>query len=445
MDGERPALWLRRFTRSVIAEWREFGWIGRFALVGVLLSIGIAVTLGFTIPASTRGHLLDAQADIMENVAKELAARGVVPSDPTDATGYAEFDNEVRLRLLGGETVRVKVWTADGTVVYSDAPELIGERFTLTPPAMQAFAGERSIEVSNLEDPAHALERDLGELIEFYIPFQDEDGRVLGVFEVEQRVDALNTTLGHVRRNVWFSIATGIGVLMVFMGSLAIAGGRAINRRRRQAEHLLGDVLRAQEAERKRIVGALHDEVGQPLYRLLYGLEGSRAKVHNPEAVTGELTRLEEIVRDVDRTLRAELRLLHHSEVEDVGLGPALVQLVETTRAETNVRVDLDIGLDGELGPVPSTALFRAAQEGLINARKHAGANRVVVKAWRDATRAILEVSDDGSGVRRPEGLGLTTTRERLDAIGGGLQVRSRRGGGTVLRAWVPLSGPEDA
>ncbi len=314
----------------------------------------------------------------------------------------------------------------------------------MTPPALQAFGGERSIEVSNLEDPAHALERDLGELIEFYIPFQDEEGHVLGVFEVEQRVDALNTTLGHVRRNVWFSIATGIGVLVIFMGSLAVAGGRAINRRRRQAEHLLGDVLRAQEAERKRIVGALHDEVGQPLYRLLYGLEGSRAKVHDPGAVTGELTRLEEIVRDVDRTLRAELRLLHHSEVEDVGLGPALVQLVETTRAETGVRVDLDIGLDGELGPVPSTALFRAAQEGLINARKHAGASRVVVRTWRDATRAILEVSDDGGGVHRPEGLGLTTTRERLDAIGGGLQVRSRRGGGTVLRAWVPLTGPED-
>ncbi len=445
MDGERPALWLRRFTQSVLAEWREFGWIGRIALVGVLLSIGIAVTLGFTIPASARGHLLAAQADIMENVAEDLASRGFIPADPSDVTGYAEFDSEVRLRLLGGETVRVKVWTADGTVVYSDARELVGERFVLTPLAARAFEGERSIDVSNLEDPAHARERDLGELIEFYIPFEDDQGRVVGVFEVEQRVDALNSTLGHVRRNVWFSIATGIGVLMIFMGSLAIAGGRAINRRRRQAEHLLGDLLRAQEAERKRIVGALHDEVGQPLYRLLYGLEGSRSKVDDPAAVAGELTRLEEIVRDVDRTLRAELRLLHQSEVEDVGLGPALVQLVETTRAETGVGIELDLGLDGELGPVPSTALFRAAEEGLINARKHAGATKVVVKAWRDATRAILEVADDGGGVRRPEGLGLTTTRERLDAIGGGLNLRSRRGGGTVLRAWVPLSEPEEA
>ncbi|MFQ5555450.1 MAG: sensor histidine kinase [Acidimicrobiia bacterium] len=422
-----------------MAEWREFGWVGRVALVGVLLSVGIAVTLGFSIPSSARGHLLDAQADIMENVALDLASQGLIPTDPTDQQGYEQFDREVRLRLLGGETVRVKVWTPDGRIAYSDASELVGRRFDLTAPALAAFGGDRSIHVSAATDPAHALEADLGELIEFYIPFSDAGRTVTGVFEVEQRVDALNTTLGHVRRNVWISIGTGIGVLMIFMGSLAIAGARALNRRRRQAETLLGDLLRAQEAERSRIVGALHDEVGQPLYRLLYGLEGSRAKVDDPELVAGELIRLEKIVREVDRTLRAELRLLHHGEVEAVGLGPALRELVDATKAETDIEIELDLALNGGPSPVPSTALFRAAQEGLINVRKHSDATTVSVRVWRDSSRAVLEIADNGIGARSPEGLGLTTTRERLDAIGGGLSLRLGSGGGTVLRAWVPL------
>ena len=55
-----------------------------------------------------------------------------------------------------------------------------------------------------------------------------------------------------------------------------------------------------------------------------------------------------------------------------------------------------------------------------------------------DSVGLVLEVQDDGVGIGRPLGLGLTSTRERLEAIGGGLTVGTRRGRGTILRAWVP-------
>jgi signal transduction histidine kinase len=430
----------RGLVGTLVAEWREMGWVGKAALLGILASVAIAIGLGFSIPASARRHLLEAQTDIMRNTARELVGEGLLPDATADPILYAQFDEAVRLRLLGGETVRVKVWTADGMIVYSDAVDLIGQQFELSEPARAAFDGRPSFNLSDLSDPAHELERDLGRLIEFYIPIEDSSGAVLGALEVEQRADALETTLGHIQRNVWISIGLGLGVLSIFMASLTLTGARITNRRRRLAENLLGQVLPARDEERKRIVGALHDDVGQTLYRLLYRLEGSQAKVDDPTLISGELTLAAEMVREIDGNLRSELRLLHRSEVEDVGLRPALTELIEATRSETELAVSLDIDLARSPGPVPSSALFAAAEEGLINARKHARATSVSVRLWSDATRTTLEVADDGVGVDAIDGIGLATTRERLDALGGGLWVRRRRGGGTLLRAWVTFA-----
>lgn len=433
----------RSLLRTLITEWREMGWVGKAALVGIVASVAIAVGLGFSIPNSARRHLLEAQTDIMINTARDLVSEGLLPTEAADPALMAQFDEQVRLRLLGGETVRVKVWDPNGVIVYSDAGELIGRRFELTEPARAALGGEPSFFLSDLSDPAHALERDLGRLIEFYIPIKGSGGAVLGAFEVEQRVDALETTLGHIQRNVWISIGLGLGVLSIFMASLTLAGARLSNRRRRLAEKLLGQALRAREEERKRIVGALHDDIGQTLYRLLYRLEGSQAKVDEPGLVGDELSRAAAMVREIDGNLRSELRLLHRSEVEDVGLRLALTELIETTRSETDLTVALDADLGRSPDPIPASALFAAAEEGLINARKHARATAVSVRVWSDTTRTTLEVTDDGVGVAAGEGIGLATTRERLDALGGGLSVRRRRGGGTVLKAWVPFSGGE--
>ncbi len=430
----------RGVIRTLLAEWREMGWVGKAALVGILASVAVAIGLGFSIPASARRHLLQAQTDIIRNTARDLVSEGLLPDENADPKALAEFDEEVRFRLLGGETVRVKVWSNTGVIVYSDAAELIGQQFELSEPALAALEGEPSFYLSDLSEPAHELERELDRLIEFYIPIEDDTGTVLGALEVEQRVDALETTLGHIQRNVWISIGLGLGILSIFMASLTLTGARVSNRRRRLAENLLGQVLRAREEERKRIVGALHDDIGQTLYRLLYRLEGSQAKVDDPALISDELSLAADIVREIDGNLRSELRLLHSSEVEDVGLRAALSELIDTTRSETDLAVSLDIDLKRSPGPVPSSALFAAAQEGLINARKHAKATSVAVRIWSDTTRATLEVADDGIGADAIDGIGLATTRERLDALGGGLSVRRRRGGGTLLRAWVPFA-----
>lgn len=141
---------------------------------------------------------------------------------------------------------------------------------------------------------------------------------------------------------------------------------------------------------------------------------------------------------DVDGALRAELRLLQYGTGEELSLGSALDELVEVTEMETDLSVAVAVDTDCVLSPSSRVALFRAAREALTNVRKHALATTVEIRIRRTGKRVTLEVVDDGVGVIENEGLGLTTTRERLESIGGGLTVKNGRNGGTRFVAWPP-------
>lgn len=429
---------LRRLWLGLRAEWREIGGLGRLALAGLALSLALTVVLGFSISNSARTNLLAARADLLASQVSALPLLGadVVPgSDP-----YAVFDGAVQRSLVGGETERVKVWAADGTIVYSDLPSLVGQSFDLSPPARGAFDGHVETTISDLEDPAHAHAESHSQLIEVYIPHAGADGSIDHVVEVEQRLDSLNEALGSIRRNVWLSIGAGMGALAIFLGALGVARARSVDRRRRQAERLLGALFRVQEDEQRRIVGALHDDVGQPLYRLLYGLEGSRAKLPHDDPVADELDRLEGLVRDIDKTLRGELDLLYHGLAADAGLVPALRDLAGMTEGESGIDVHTSFpDRLPTLSPVARTALFRAAQEAVVNVRKHAGAGNVWIRVETQGDRVAVDVEDDGTGTLASPGLGLTTTRERLEALGGGLRVEQRKRTGTRFSAWLPV------
>ncbi len=172
-------------------------------------------------------------------------------------------------------------------------------------------------------------------------------------------------------------------------------------------------------------------------------MEGSRAKLGPDDAVGDELERLEEIVRDIDGTLRSELHQLHQGLAADAGLVTALRDVAATAEAESALQVHVDV--DDEpagLSAVGRTALFRAAQEAVVNIRKHAAARTAWIRLQGDGQSVTLVVSDDGAGLKESPGLGLTTTRERLEALGGTLVVSKRRGGGTELTATLPVEAP---
>ncbi len=425
------------------SDWVEIGGLGRLAVFGVLFALGVTIVLGFSITRSARGHLLDARAEMVIAVIDELPP---FPPQGKDAPAqYVQFDVAVRVSVLGGETVRVKVWAPDGTIVYSDADELVGRRFELPAHAAAAFEGITGRHVSDLTDPAHAYDRGHGELIELYAPITVVDGVPRYVAEVEQDASGFNRALSQIARNVWISIGIGIVVIGTVMAVGIAARGRELNRRRRQAEDLLQSSFVAQEQERRRVVGALHDDIGQPMYRLLYGLEGSRAKLDDDDPVSIELGRLTDVVREMDTTLRKELKLLHFELAADAGLATALEELVDLTKVETDLDVDLEIDVDYEPSSAARTEFYRAAREAITNVRKHADAGRIEIRLYSDGERLILDVEDDGSpdGSTARPGLGLSTTRQRFVALDGDVTLDTMGRGGTRFRAWLPRTTEE--
>lgn len=425
---------LRGYLGRLRTDWVEIGGLGRLAVFGIVLALGVTLILGVSITRSARGHLLDARAAMVTANIRDL------PVFSTEASANAAFDEAVRINVLGGETIRVKVWTRDGTIVYSDAPALIDNQFSLPNEAIEAFDLGHGTHISDLSDPAHAIDRAHGELIEFYVALPVAKDGTTFLVEVEQDASGLNTALEQITRNVWISIAIGLISVGLVMAVGIAARTREVNKKRRQAESLLRSSFRAQEAERRRVVGALHDDIGQPMYRLLYGIQGSVAKLDKEDPVSIELQHLADVVRDMDTTLRGELRLLSFELAADAGLGVALEELAELTRLETDLTVRLAINLDHEPTALHRTELYRAAREAITNVRKHANATEVAIVVSSKPGRTSLRVTDDGVDTHKlaDPGLGLSTTTERFTALGGGVSLDRVPSGGTRFLAWLP-------
>ncbi len=420
------------------AELAAAGPVAGAALVALVASAIVAVALALTIPKAVERHFVAAEIDSRRRVVDEMVDAGLVPLDPSDRQAVAALDEFVRHEVLGADTFRVKVWLPDGTIAYSDEPELIGERYPLTEARRLALSGRDQSDAPDLALPESRFERGFPPLLEYYIPIFGDAGEVVALFEAYGLAEHIDDAVSDTRRYVWQAIASGMGLFAVFTVALLMVSGRIITRRQRLAEKLFGDLVQAQAEERERIIGLLHDDIGQTLYRIHYGLEDLRSRIGDGSPEARDLAKLGSLVGEVDRSLRATLRSLSHGTGEDLSLGAALDELVEVTEMESGLEVAVHIADHLELSPVNRVALYRAAREAMTNVRRHAGARRVELRAYATKTRAFVEVEDDGVGFAGEEGLGLTITRERLEVLGGGMKIRRLAKGGTLFQAWVP-------
>ncbi len=416
---------------------------GRLALIGLALALALGVFLGIFIPSAVEKNLLDSRTEMFTRIADDLVKDGLIDVATASSIEIAEFDLHVRHRLIGSDVFRVVLWNQSGVVIYSDAQELVG----LSPPSDQLTRALRGEPVVGTPDATEGeFESVAGvELVrEYYLPITDQNGVVLGVFEVYEDATSISSTLASTRRAIWISILSGLGVLLVFLFVLSRASLGVLDRRRRRAEQTIAEIATVQENERERIMAALHDEIGQPLYRVLYGLEGSRSRLASDGPVVEELNRLSHLVRWIEETLRSELLMLHQGSITETDLDTLLHTLVEDVRAESRLEISLTINGHERLGEASRAALFRATREAVNNARKHAGASKVDIIVAEGSGRVIVDVEDDGRGFGGDAGLGLSSTRDRLAAIGGGLKLLAAADGGTLFRAWVPLPSEDD-
>ncbi len=207
---------------------------------------------------------------------------------------------------------------------------------------------------------------------------------------------------------------------------------------------LIADIVHAQEEERRRLAGDIHDDAVQAMTAVLLriGLLGARLK--EPEQVS-LAEELEVSVRDTIGRLRRLIVGLSPPELDRAGLASAVRSALDQMRHEFEIDYTLENRLDREPGPEARTIAYRIIQEALANTRKHASASRVkvVFESQEDGILAI--VTDDGLGfeveatlaVIRPGHLGLRAMGERAELADGWLRIESSAEG-TVITFWLP-------
>jgi signal transduction histidine kinase len=196
-------------------------------------------------------------------------------------------------------------------------------------------------------------------------------------------------------------------------------------------------IVATADATRRRIERNLHDGAQQRLVSLTLDLRAARADA-TPR--TGEqLDRVAAGMDDVLADLREIARGLHPAILADGGLRPAL----KTLARRSAVRVDLDIQIEGRLPDPVEIAAYYSVAEALTNAAKHARATTARIDVAATDRVLHVRVRDNGrGGADFTHGTGLIGLKDRAEALGGHLDLRSPQGAGTTLDITLPLGDP---
>ncbi len=229
---------------------------------------------------------------------------------------------------------------------------------------------------------------------------------------------------------------------------------RKIERADRQLHQLSSRLLRAQDDERRHIAQDLHDLTGENLTALLMSLR--RLRGLTPEKDQQRMDLLRDCYSLVEKTtdqVRTLSYVLYPPLLDEAGLAAAVPWYIGGFAERSGIRVELDMAED--LDRLPSDVemtIFRTLQECLINIHRHSRCSVAKINLSRTGSRALLEVADNGRGMpehfgglaangKAPLGVGIAGMRERVEQLGGQLEIASAPGIGTTVRVSLPAGG----
>lgn len=204
-------------------------------------------------------------------------------------------------------------------------------------------------------------------------------------------------------------------------------------------------IVAAQDEERRRLERNIHDGAQQQLVALAVKLRLARTLTSkDPERAGGLLEDLQQETQSALENLRDLARGIYPPLLADKGLAPAL----EAQARKVPVPVDVDADGIGRYSQEAEAAAYFCVLEALQNVTKYAEASRVIVRLGEDNGLLTFSVSDDGEGFdteRTGGGSGLQNMADRVEALGGSLQIASQLGSGTTITGRVPVGGGDAA
>jgi signal transduction histidine kinase len=199
------------------------------------------------------------------------------------------------------------------------------------------------------------------------------------------------------------------------------------------------------EQEIQRIAHAVHDEAGQLLFAARLAISNVAHDID--PSLQGRIREIGAILNQVEKQLRRLSHELRPTILDDLGLVPALESLAESVSSRAGLSIEIRSPVRDRFPQKIETAVYRVIQEALTNVAKHAHAKNVEIRVTRIMRYLECMVRDDGMGFDAPAvaacvtrgGLGLIGIRERLNAVGGTMQIDSVAGRGTKLLIKIPV------
>ncbi len=348
----------------------------------------------------------------------------------------------LRKELLSLQLIRVKLWTLQGKIIYSDEPKLIGKQFDLDDGARIALAHPQvRAEITDLKADENKYERGNGKLLEVYRPVYTQGGKPL-LFETYFKYNQVTNRGSQLWRGFVGILLSSIAAIVVLLIPLAWTLVARARRAHRQREEMLERAMDASQDERRRIAAALHDGVVQELAAASFAVAGSAqdASSRGEDELAGRLRAAGEAVRTSIGSMRSLLVDIYPPSLRSAGISAALRDLANTVRIP--VEVLIDEGAGQSLSQEQQEAVYRIAQEALRNAAAHAAASAVTLSLHRGAEGVVLEIADDGVGfdpaAARPDGhFGLALMADVARNVDADLAVRTAVGQGTTWRLTI--------
>ncbi|HLY34514.1 MAG TPA: histidine kinase, partial [Jatrophihabitantaceae bacterium] len=256
----------------------------------------------------------------------------------------AGLDRLVREHILSDQVVRVKLWNATGSVLYSDEPRLVDQRFTLEDTAVKALTTPQTVaDVSDLTRPENQYERGQGKLLEVYRPVWTPAGTPL-LFEAYFRYQIVSDRSAQLWRGfsgVMLSTLAALVLLLIPLAWLVHAKSRAARTRH---DELQRRALEASEDERRRIAATLHDGVVQDLAAIAFATAGQarQASARGEGVDAGQLQSVAASVRDSIADLRNLMTDIYPASLHTSGLAAALGDLATSNTGAPRILLDLN-------------------------------------------------------------------------------------------------------
>jgi signal transduction histidine kinase len=421
---------------TVVINWLFIHPLARFddpsILIGSVAYLVTAVVVGRLAARLRKAALESAKLSEQQAALRRIATLVARSAPPPEV--FTAVTREVGV-LCGADLARMERYEEDGSVTgiaaWSRVPVQlsVGTRFELVGPsiARDVYAGGKPVRVDSFTGAAGDIAKEAQEIgirSSVGCPIMVA-GQLWGVIAASTKNASpfpadTESRIGDFTELVATAVANADS-------SAELAASRA-------------RVVAAADESRRRFERNLHDGAQQRLVALALNLRATLDDVpHELPAIRGELERAINELAESLNDLREISRGLHPTVLSRGGLGLALRSLAR----RCPIPVELHVGCVGRYEPSSEIAAYYVVSEALTNVAKHAAASTVKVSLDEHGDQIQLCVRDDGVGGVDPRrgGSGLVGLRDRIEALGGSIDVISPPGGGTTIKAFLPSGG----